>query len=62
MNDNTCRYDVRHEDDGLWTVYDVFTGQAAVYEDRTTTNLDMDDAINLSDLLNTIDFDRRSRR
>lgn len=61
MNSPGRRYGIRREDGGLWTVYDVFTGQPAVSENRATTFLDRDDAVDLCDLLNTIDVKRQPK-
>lgn len=54
------RYDLRREEDGTWTVYDVFTGWAADLPSAgPAVGLDMEDADDLVDLLNTLDRERR---
>jgi len=58
------RYDIRKEEDGTWTVFDMFTGLPAYGQpmglDGPAFGLDMDEADDLVDLLNEID--RRMRR
>jgi hypothetical protein len=45
------RYDMRREPDG-WTVYDIWTGWPAVIAGVPQTELEMEDADDLVDLLN----------
>ena len=53
------RYDYRMERDNTWTVFDVFTGQAAIVEGFITEWLTMKEADDLVDLLNRNDLHRR---
>jgi hypothetical protein len=53
------RYAIRREEDDKWTVYDVFTGMAAAWEGRMLQDLDISDAGDLVDLMNSRDADRR---
>jgi hypothetical protein len=48
------RYDLRREDDGTWTVFDIFTGAPAIAEGEILAGLEMEDADDLVDLLNGI--------
>jgi hypothetical protein len=48
-----ARYNMREEPDG-WTVFDVWTGWPAVVAGVTQTELDMEDADDLVDLLNRL--------
>lgn len=54
------RYDLRKEEDGTWTVFDVFTGQPADAPDGPAFGLDMEDADDLVDILNGLDRQRRA--
>lgn len=56
------RYDMRPSENrlGFWTVYDIFTGEPAVVNDTVMDALDMDDADDLVDLLNSEYIARRS--
>ncbi|ESY73717.1 hypothetical protein X743_08755 [Mesorhizobium sp. LNHC252B00] len=58
----SMRYDLRKEHDESWTVFDVFTGQPAVYEGHEAIDLDMEYADDLVDLLNAVDLKRRVAR
>jgi hypothetical protein len=53
------RYAVRREENDKWTVYDVFTGMATAWEGRMLQDLDVSDASDLVDLMNSRDADRR---
>lgn len=54
------RYDFRRESDGSWTVFDIFTGHAAVTPGgQMCDGLDMETADDLVDLLNGLDIKRR---
>lgn len=53
------RYDARREEDGTWTVYDIFTGTATLWENRILHGLDADDADDLVDLMNSRNADAR---
>lgn len=59
MDGNLARYDMRKNDDGLWTVYDVFTGSAAVVKGVTLDALDIEEADDMVDLLNAAYARRR---
>ncbi len=54
------RYDIRREDDGTWTVFDVFTGLPAEVGDELLFGLDMEEADDAVDLLNLADVRRRT--
>jgi hypothetical protein len=53
------RYDMRETGNGYWTVYDIFTGETAVVNDVVMDNLDIEEADDLVDLLNTEYRERR---
>ena len=53
------RYDMRSEDDGTWTVYDIFTGFPAEVNGVAQDHLDMEIADDLVDLLNADYIARR---
>lgn len=46
------RYDMRREDDGSWTVFDIFTGFPAEVNGIPQDGLEMEIADDLVDLLN----------
>ena len=49
------RYDIRKEDDGTWTVFDVFTGWPVDLKgEGPATGMNMEDADYLMDLLNAL--------
>lgn len=55
------RYDIRNEPHlGGWTVFDIFTGWPAVVDGVAQTGLDMEQADDLVDLLNTLNVRRRA--
>lgn len=54
------RFSLRREEDASWTVFDIFTGEPAVWNDKLLIGLDMDDADDLVDLLNTLYINRRN--
>ncbi len=54
------RYAPREEHPGMWTVYDVFTGQPAMVDDRIMVGMDIQDADEMADLLNLLDAQRRA--
>ncbi len=56
------RYDLRREDDGTWTVFDVFTGLPAEAPDGPAFGLSMEEADDLVDILNGLDRQRRAER
>lgn len=51
-----ARYDCR-EADGAWEVFDVTTGMVAFWRGVPQWGMGMDDADDLSDLLNALDAD-----
>lgn len=53
------RYNLRKEDDGKWTVFDIFTGLPAVIDDFEVTGFEVDEAGDLLEKLNTADTERR---
>lgn len=53
------RYDLRKEENGTWTVYDIFTGLPAVVNEVPMTMLGMEEADDAVDLLNGLYIDRR---
>jgi hypothetical protein len=53
------RYDVRKEDDGKWTVFDVFTGFPATIDDLEVIGFEANQASDLLDMLNAADLERR---
>lgn len=53
------RYNLRKEDDGKWTVFDIFTGLAAVIDDFEVIGFEVDEAGDLLEKLNTADVERR---
>ncbi|MDX1045497.1 hypothetical protein GOL40_19555 [Sinorhizobium medicae] len=57
MSEN--RYNLRQEDDGTWTVFDIFTGLPAEVNDVAQVGLDMEQADDLVDLLNLLYIKRR---
>jgi hypothetical protein len=54
------RYAIREEHPGVWTVYDVFTGQPAIVHERTLAGMDIQEADEMSELLNLQDRKRRT--
>ncbi|MDX0752894.1 hypothetical protein GOL39_28740 [Sinorhizobium medicae] len=57
MSEN--RYNLRQEDDGTWTVFDIFTGLPPEVNDVEQVGLDMEQADDLVDLLNLLYIKRR---
>ena len=55
------RYALREEHPGMWTIYDVFTGQPAMVGDRIMVGMDVQDADEMAELLNIQDTTRRSK-
>ncbi|MEB2845910.1 hypothetical protein [Endobacterium cereale] len=53
------RYDMREEDDGSWTVFDIFSGLPAEVNDVPQDGLEMEQADDLVDLLNHLYIKRR---
>lgn len=53
------RYDMRKEDDGSWTVFDIEIGEPAEVENVPQNGLEMEQADDLTDLLNYLDVRRR---
>lgn len=56
----TSRYDMRKEADDTWTVFDVFTGLPAEVNGVPLAMLDIEEADDAIDLLNTLDGQRRN--
>jgi hypothetical protein len=54
------RYDLRKEDDGSWTVFDIFTGMPAEVNGIPQDGLEMEQADDLVDLLNLQYIRRRT--
>ncbi|MGH0278368.1 hypothetical protein [Sinorhizobium meliloti] len=52
MSEN--RYNLRQEDDGTWTVFEIFTGLPAEVNDVEQVGLEMEQADDLVDLLNLL--------
>lgn len=57
---NEARYDMRKQPNGLWTVYDIFTGQPARVGGVPQTDLGIERADDLVDLMNTMYAERRA--
>ena len=55
----TDRYSTRREHDGSWTIFDLFTGLAADYHGRPTTQMDGDGSTSLCIVMNALDKQRR---
>ncbi|MDQ0135064.1 hypothetical protein J2T08_002985 [Neorhizobium galegae] len=56
------RYDMRkNEDDGWWTVYDIFTAEPAEVNGTWLTRCERDEADDLVDLLSAQYINRRRR-
>ncbi len=53
------RYDLRQEENGTWTVFDVFTRFPVVVKERVMIGMDVQDADETSELLNIADKKRR---
>ncbi len=53
------RYGMRRNENGYWTVYDIFTGEPAIVNDIVMSALEMEEADDLVDLLNTLYRERR---
>lgn len=54
------RYDMREMPDGSWCVFDVFTGLIAKVNDAYITDLDIQEADDMVDLLNQLYAERYS--
>ena len=57
----TDRYALREEPTGMWTVYDVFTGQPAMVGDSAMVEMDIEEADDMAELLNLQDATRRGK-
>lgn len=55
---STARYTLRHGPDDTWAVIDVYTGWPAVSYGVTLIGMELDDADDMVDLLNTLDVSR----
>jgi hypothetical protein len=53
------RYDLRVEDDGKWTVFDIFTGFPAIIDAIEVIGFEADQAADLLEMLNAADVERR---
>lgn len=54
------RYDMKQMPDGTWSVIDIFTGLVAMVNDTYVTDLDIQEADDMVDLLNRLYAQRRS--
>ena len=54
------RYTIRKEENGTWSVVDIFTGLPAVVRDVVLIRMEMEEADDMVDLLNTLDRKRRT--
>ena len=57
-----ARYDMRKQPNGLWTVYDIFTGQPAVVGGCDQADLGIERADDLVDLMNRMYAEQRAKR
>jgi hypothetical protein len=55
----TGRYHLRKEIDGTWTVFDIFTGLPTEINGVPIMRLDIEEADDAIDLLNTLDVERQ---
>ncbi|MGN8120059.1 hypothetical protein FZC33_00650 [Labrys sp. KNU-23] len=53
------RFDLREEEDGTWTVFDVFTGLPGIVGGFEATGFEVDEAGDLLAMLNAADLERR---
>ncbi|MEJ5079778.1 MULTISPECIES: hypothetical protein [unclassified Ochrobactrum] len=53
------RYDMKQMPDGTWAVIDIFTGLAVKVNETYITDLDIQEADDMVDLLNSLYADRR---
>ncbi|MDZ5454904.1 hypothetical protein [Labrys sp. ZIDIC5] len=53
------RYDLRIEDDGKWTVFDIFTGFPAIIDAIEVIGFEAAQAADLLEMLNAADLERR---
>ena len=58
-DDRYRRYDMRKEIDGTWTVFDMFTGRPAEVNGVPIMHLDIEEADDAIDLLNSLDIERQ---
>lgn len=56
------RYTLCRQANGTWSVVDIFTNFPAIVEGRVMIGMDMEEADDMVDLLNTLDRERRSAR
>lgn len=54
------RYTIRKEENGTWSVVDIFTDLPAVVRDVVLIRMDMEEADDMVDLLNALDRKRRA--
>ena len=58
-SESNNRYNLRQDPNGLWTVYDIFTGEPAAVNGIVLDMLEMEDAGEWVDQLNLEDSRRR---
>ncbi|MBB4001581.1 hypothetical protein [Aurantimonas endophytica] len=56
------RYTLRKDPDGTWRVVDIFTDLPAVVHSQVMILMDMEEADDIVDLLNTLDRKRRAEQ
>jgi hypothetical protein len=56
------RYDKQNEPDGSWSVVDVFTGQPALFDGAFAVGMDIEEADELLNLLNSTDIRDRNAK
>lgn len=54
------RYTIRKEENGTWSVVDIFTDLPAVVRDVVLIRMEMEEADDMVDLLNALDRKRRA--
>ncbi|MBB3149939.1 hypothetical protein FHS21_006398 [Phyllobacterium trifolii] len=55
----SLRYDMREEDNGTWTVFDVFTGFPVIVNERMMISMEIQEADEMVELLNILDQKKR---
>lgn len=53
------RYDMREDDNGTWTVFDVFTGFPVIVNERVMISMEIQEADEMVELLNILDQKKR---
>lgn len=56
------RYTLRMDDDGSWTIVDIFTDFPAEFGDQLLVRMDPEEAEEMVDLLNLLDRQRRAQQ